>query len=152
MEGEEIAAKDLFPEEPGITDITLVVEDKEIHTAKAILMCASPVFKTMFTSDFKEKTAQKIHFPEKKYDDFALFLLKIFPQEYIELDEDKVIRILPLAREYETQQIVKDCEAWMISRLSWKKISFAEYSRDQDIVYLLQWLKIAEDYEQGYPK
>ncbi|XP_061177378.1 BTB and MATH domain-containing protein 38-like [Saccostrea echinata] len=139
-----------FQEERGITDITLIVEDKEIHTVKAILMSASPVFKAMFTLDFKEKTAQKIPLPEKKYKDFVLFLLRIFPKEYIELNEEKIKRILPLAREYETTQILKDCEAWMISRLSVKKSTedaFQNSRNFRDISYLLEWLTIAHDYD-----
>ncbi|XP_061176173.1 kelch-like protein 28 [Saccostrea echinata] len=149
MEEDENAVEDPFPEEPGITDIALIVEDREIHTIKAFLMSVSPVLKAMFTSKFREKSEQRIQFPEKKYDDFVLFLKKLHHKEYLELD-DKVKRILPLAREYETAQIVKDCEAWMISRLSVKKSKENAFvwrgNRSQDLNYLIEWLTIADDY------
>ncbi|XP_062620158.1 uncharacterized protein LOC134281743 [Saccostrea cucullata] len=85
MEEEENVVDDPFP---GITDIALIVEDREIHTVKAFLMSASPVFNAMFTSDFKEKSEQRIHSPEKTYDDFVLFLKMLHRKEYLELNDD----------------------------------------------------------------
>ncbi|KAK3100356.1 hypothetical protein FSP39_018648 [Pinctada imbricata] len=65
---------DSFPWEEGYTDITLIVEDKPIHTNKGFLMAASPIFKTMFLSAYKEKKAKKIPLPGKTYSDVVQFL------------------------------------------------------------------------------
>lgn len=37
--------KEYFPYDPDVTDFTLVVEKKELHVAKVVLIDASPVFK-----------------------------------------------------------------------------------------------------------
>lgn len=58
---EDQQPRPLFPK----TDAILEVEGREIHINKQILADSSPVFKTMFESDFKEKHMYKIPLPEK---------------------------------------------------------------------------------------
>ena len=53
---------------------TLIVEGEEIHINNEELMEKSPVFKAMFTSNFKEKNAKQIPLPGKKLKDFLTFL------------------------------------------------------------------------------
>ncbi|KAJ8311526.1 hypothetical protein KUTeg_010881 [Tegillarca granosa] len=68
-----------FVEEPGITDIALVVEGKKLFVNKFVLAVASPVFKKMFTSEFKEKDTSEVKLPGKKYKDVLEFLMCIYP-------------------------------------------------------------------------
>lgn len=68
-----------FLEETHLTDIALVVEGKKLFVNKAILAVASPVFNTMFYSNFKEKNAKEVSLPNKKYDDMVTFLKSIYP-------------------------------------------------------------------------
>ena len=73
-----------FPPIPDITDITLKVETTLIHVNKGVLMVASPVFKTMFTSNFMESGQTVITLPEKKAKDMRIFLKCIYPdRDYI---------------------------------------------------------------------
>lgn len=60
------------------TDVTLMVEKKPFHLNKKWLAENSPVFKTMFESEFEEKHAEVIPLPEKKFKDFELFLCSFY--------------------------------------------------------------------------
>ena len=71
---EDQQPRPLFPK----TDAILEVEGREIHINKQILADSSPVFKTMFESDFKEKQMHKIPLPGKKYEDFEKFVFLIY--------------------------------------------------------------------------
>ncbi|XP_062566469.1 BTB and MATH domain-containing protein 36-like [Saccostrea cucullata] len=97
-----------FREDSGVTDVILMVEDKEIHVTKVILMRSSPVFRAMFTDDFKEKSESRITFPGKSYEDFVLFLRSFYPGEHLELNVSVIERILPLAREYGMDALMKN--------------------------------------------
>ena len=46
----------------------------------------SPVFKKMFTSDFKEKLFSEINLPNKKFDDIIEMLNTIYPHKTHEID------------------------------------------------------------------
>lgn len=65
-----------FPE----TDVILVVEDRNIHVNKAVLSQHSPVFDTMFKSQFKESTAKEIPLEDKKAEDVVEFLSCFYPK------------------------------------------------------------------------
>jgi len=45
-----------FETEDDFTDVTLVVEERPLHTNRSLLAFASPVFACMFTSEFRERT------------------------------------------------------------------------------------------------
>lgn len=64
-----------FPE----TDVTLIVEDQKIHVNKAALSEHSPVFGTMFKSQFKERSAKEITLVDKKAADVVEFLKSFYP-------------------------------------------------------------------------
>lgn len=61
-------------------DVILVVENKKLYCNRAILSIWSPVFETMFKSNFKEKESSEVNFPGniknnlfKRY--FSIFIL-----------------------------------------------------------------------------
>lgn len=58
---------------PG-TYLTLVVEGQKIQVNKAVLSEHSPVFNTMFNSNFKESTSIEIELEDKKAADVVEFL------------------------------------------------------------------------------
>ena len=47
------------------SDLVLKVEHTVFHVHRAVLMVSSPVFETMLSSDFKEKSAKVIQLPGK---------------------------------------------------------------------------------------
>ena len=61
------------------TDLTLIVEDKELHFCKSFLKASSPVFEKMFNSDFKEKNSDRVPLPDKTYKDMDIFLQQLHP-------------------------------------------------------------------------
>lgn len=63
---------------PG-TDLTLVVEGQKIQVNKAVLSEHSPVFNTMFNSNFKESTSKEIELEDKKAADVVEFLKCFYP-------------------------------------------------------------------------
>ena len=64
------------------TDVTLEVEGRQIHVNRQTLAEHSPVFKGMFESDFKEKHMDNIPLPDKKFEDFEIFLSSFYYNEF----------------------------------------------------------------------
>ena len=60
------------------TDVILKVEGESFHLNRKWLAENSPVFKTMFESEFKEKHNKVIHLPGKKFRDFETFLFSFY--------------------------------------------------------------------------
>lgn len=56
------------------------MEDQKIHVNKAVLSQHSPVFDTMFKSQFKESTAKEIPLEDKKAEDVVEFLSCFYPK------------------------------------------------------------------------
>lgn len=61
------------------SDVTLVIEDKQLYTCRGILASASPVWRRMFVAEFKEKVAKEIPLPDKQFDEVMELLLCISP-------------------------------------------------------------------------
>ncbi|XP_052696817.1 uncharacterized protein LOC128175322 [Crassostrea angulata] len=99
-----------FPE----TDVTLIVEDQKIHVNKAVLSEHSPVFGTMFKSQFKERSAKEITLVDKKAADVVEFLKSFYPNMNHPINSNNVLQVLPLAHEYQSP-LVADCEDFMIA-------------------------------------
>jgi hypothetical protein len=68
-----------FETKDDLSDITLIVEDKKLYVHKTMLGYSSPVFRQMFTADLKEKNAEEVPLPGKKYQAFVNFLHQIYP-------------------------------------------------------------------------
>ena len=62
-----------------MSSITLVVEGQKLHVHREILAAWSPVFKSMFVHNFKEKNMDEIELPGKKVDDFVEMLHCMYP-------------------------------------------------------------------------
>ncbi|XP_062605187.1 kelch-like protein 15 [Saccostrea cucullata] len=139
---------DSFPCDPELTDLTLVVEEKKLHVIKAVLMDASPVFRKMFTDDFKEKNAAEVHLPGKEYSIFVLFLRCIFPREHVTLSERSIEDLLPLAHEYDVKCILRECETWLLTELEFKKAKVENHyvNVENDVEYLTKCLYYGSEY------
>ncbi|XP_062574910.1 kelch-like protein diablo isoform X2 [Saccostrea cucullata] len=99
-----------FPE----TDVTLLVEGRKIHVSKAVLSQHSPVFKAMFSGNFKESKQKEVPLHDKKFQDVVEFLRSFYPNMKHKLTGHNVLQVLPLAHEYQSP-LVDDCEDFMIS-------------------------------------
>ena len=69
------------------SDVVLVVEEDRFHVHRNILGMWSKVFTTMFTSQFREKTAEEVPLPGKKSAEIKEMLLVIYPTSAKPIDE-----------------------------------------------------------------
>ena len=60
-------------------DIILNVEEKKLYCNRAFLAIWSPVFETMFKSNFRERDSMEINLPGKSFDDMKELLAVIYP-------------------------------------------------------------------------
>jgi len=63
------------------SDVVLVVEDRKFHVHRSTLSMWSPVFETMFTSEFKEKTSPEIPLPVKRASEIEALLKLIYSRK-----------------------------------------------------------------------
>ncbi|ESO81909.1 hypothetical protein LOTGIDRAFT_170454 [Lottia gigantea] len=104
-----IEEDDEFTKPTEFTDLTLVVEGKQLHTARYLLITASPVFKVMLTTThFKEKNADKIDLPCETFRDVQLLLKYISPDAGV-LTADASERLLPIADKYQIEGLKSRC-------------------------------------------
>ncbi|XP_064617021.1 kelch-like protein 2 [Liolophura sinensis] len=99
------------------SDITLVVEDKPIHAHKTVLSLASPVWKAMFSGDFKEKRVDFVDLPGKVHGDVVELLEFVYPPCKKSLTDDNVYKILPLTDEYQIQWLKDASEEFLVERI-----------------------------------
>ncbi len=77
MEGDEEYPD--FTSMDEMSSVTLIIEDHKLYVHREVLAAWSPVFKSMFIRDFKEKEQKEITLPDKKVDDFVELLHCMYP-------------------------------------------------------------------------
>ena len=98
------------------SDVILVVQSWELHVHKSILSLQSPVFKAMFSGQFKEATAERVVLEGKTHKWFLQFLRLLYPPNMIKdskivISDANVLEILKLADEYQACNVVSQCLA-----------------------------------------
>jgi len=68
-----------FTVEDEMSSVTLIIEDQCLYVHKEVLAAWSPVFRSMFTRNFKEKEQREIELPDKKVDEFIELLHCMYP-------------------------------------------------------------------------
>ncbi|KAK7505032.1 hypothetical protein BaRGS_00003602 [Batillaria attramentaria] len=127
----------LFATPDDMTDVIFVVEDRKLYFNKTILMMCSPVFKSMFTSSFKEKEAKEIPLPDKKYGDVVVFFEQIHPMFTQQpITDTTLAQILPLADEYQVKPVLQKCGQYLLAQI--KGVSSSSLTTDKVLFYL--WL------------
>lgn len=99
------------------SDTVLVVEGNKFHVHRSVLGMWSPVFSTMFTAQFKEKTADEIPLPEKKATEVKEMLLVIYPTSAREINRKNFLILLNLAKEYMMTKLTQKCESFLLRQL-----------------------------------
>ena len=125
------------------SDVVLVVEEDRFHVHRCILGMWSEVFTTMFTSQFKEKTAKEIPLPGKKSAEIKEMLLVIYPTSAKPISESSCAFLLDLAKEYMMAKLTEKCETYLMDRLFPTLGGFC-FSRRKD--YCLELLEIAQNH------
>lgn len=96
------------------SDVVLVVQGKQFHVHRSILMMQSPVFEAMLNGNFKEANEKKITLRGKTSEDMLQFLKLLYPQNMtktplISFTDDRVLDILVLADEYQAESVMNQC-------------------------------------------
>ncbi|EGT45302.1 hypothetical protein CAEBREN_19056 [Caenorhabditis brenneri] len=78
------------------TDAILVVDGKKLHVNKALLSYHSDYFKTLFNSNFVEKSIEEIPIEDVKFEDFAI-LLSLVHEKPLKITKPSVENLLELA-------------------------------------------------------
>ena len=125
------------------SDVLLVVEEDRFHVHRCILGMWSEVFTTMFTSQFKEKTAKEIPLPGKKSAEIKEMLLVIYPTSAKPICESNYAFLLDLAKEYMMAKLTEKCETYLMDRL-FSTLGGFSLGRRKD--YCLELLEIAQNY------
>lgn len=97
-----------------IDETTKTVNGLKAH--KQVLAAISTVFAAMFSGNWKEN-ANPITIVDASYESFEKFM-EFFYKDQVELTEDNVGEILHLAHKYNVEDLVSNCESFMITSLS----------------------------------
>ncbi|XP_031572123.1 BTB and MATH domain-containing protein 38-like [Actinia tenebrosa] len=104
---------------------------------------ASPVFKAMLSSNFKEKDTNEIILPGKKINEFVDLLRQLYPLHDGEITLKSIKYIYSLADEYQMTKVMKDCRLFLLSTRKTKENAM-------DMLLLAQDLEAAEARQQCY--
>ncbi|XP_052079256.1 uncharacterized protein LOC127717589 [Mytilus californianus] len=125
-------------------NIALVFGESKLYVQKEHLIAVSPVFETMFSSKFLEGSLKEIPLPNKKLSHFVHFLRYLSPGFDDELTEATVHHMLHLADEYQTDDLKKRIDEFLVRQVYFKSDSITS---EQIIVKILE----AEKYKvNGY--
>ena len=100
-----------------LSDVVVVVEDDRFHVHRCILGMWSELISTMFTSQFKEKTAEEVPLLGEKSAEIKEMLLVIYPTSAKPIGESNYTFLLDLAKEYMMAKITEKCESYLVGRL-----------------------------------
>jgi len=111
-----------FSEPWKFSDVVLVVEDQKFHVHRSTLSIWSPVFETMFTSQFKERSMYEIPLPGKKASEIKELLLIIYPtvseKGWNTVTNENCYFLVELADEYQMDAIKQRCENFLVNEVS----------------------------------
>jgi hypothetical protein len=102
-------------------DVILIVENRKLYCNRSILSIWSPVFETMFKSNFKEKESSEINLPDKNYDDIYELLQVIYPPNKA-VTALNVEKLLELADEYQIIELNKRCRNFLMQQRGMSKL------------------------------
>ena len=103
------------------SDLVLLVEGRKLQVHRDILALSSPVFSRMLEGDFKEKTAQEISLPGKRFHEMREMLLVIYPTTQKSVNEINCYFLLALAHEYQVSTVIEKCKRCLLEALKSKQ-------------------------------
>ncbi|XP_071150714.1 BTB and MATH domain-containing protein 38-like [Mytilus edulis] len=95
-------------------NVALVFGNSKLYVQKELLIAVSPVFKAMFSSSILEGSKEEIPLPGKQLSHFVLFLRYLAPGFDDEFSGDTVHDMLSLADEYQTDDLKKRIEKFLV--------------------------------------
>ncbi|KAK3607694.1 hypothetical protein CHS0354_016717 [Potamilus streckersoni] len=100
-----------------LTDITLIVEGKELHFSKYPLMAGSVVFANMI-KDSEDKS--RLVLDDVPYDDMIMFLECLHPKRLQVTTDKNLEQVANIAHRFKHEGILYRCEEYIVERLSLK--------------------------------
>ncbi|XP_045202125.2 uncharacterized protein LOC123555593 [Mercenaria mercenaria] len=120
-----------------LDEVRLVFDDQqELFVSQNFLILSSPVFEAMFKNEFKEKQSKTVNLTGKNYADFLEFLMCIHPGFLNPITESNVLRIAPIAEEYQVASIVTSCKSLMKNWLD-KELQVAKRSSTSTLEHVV---------------
>lgn len=102
------------------SDVTFLVENREIHAHRAILSARCDHFRAMFTSGMKETNEKVVEIPAVRYDVFYEVLNYIYTDKVDKLTAEMAIDVY-IAADLYTLDLLKDkCEAAVQSQINFE--------------------------------
>lgn len=101
-----------------LCDVRLVAGNEAFSAHRAVLAAASPVFRAMFVSDMKERTAAEVTLHGVHPRSLRVALQFIYTAHARIEDEDEALLALDAARMYNLDTLERFVEGYLISRLS----------------------------------
>lgn len=95
------------------SDLVLKVEDRKFHVHRGVLIVCSPVFETMLSSGFKEKTAKEISLPGKDATEIEQMLQGIYPDQDLFISKENCLALLKLSTEYQIDRLNTRCQEYL---------------------------------------
>ena len=100
----------------------------------------------MFTSHFKEKTAQEVPLPEKKSAEIKEMLLVIYPTSSKPIDQSNYVFLLNLAEEYMMAKLTERCEKFLMYGSEKQTLGSPTTAPLCGFLHCLDLLDIAQNY------
>jgi len=104
------------------TDVSFIVEGKEMKAHKAFIAQRCPYFEKMFESGMKESQGNPIVVPENVQYDIFSKLLEYLYCDIVDLDEETAVDLLKLSNEYSVVSLKSFCEEFLVKKLSKENI------------------------------
>ncbi|XP_002739313.1 kelch repeat and BTB domain-containing protein 8-like [Saccoglossus kowalevskii] len=99
-----------------LTDVVLVVQNREFPCHRNVLACCSPYFKAMFTSGMRESSSHKITIED--IEPLAVeLMLKYVYTSHVDVDGDNVQALLHAASVFQMPMLARVCTAFLKSQL-----------------------------------
>jgi len=100
------------------SDLKVLVGEKVFYCHKIIFMCRSPVFKTMFTTDMKEKSENSVTITDTDPDTFEKFNHFLYTDSVSFDSPSTATALLYLAEKYDVETLKKFCEFEMMHNIT----------------------------------
>ncbi|XP_060066234.1 BTB and MATH domain-containing protein 38-like [Ylistrum balloti] len=106
-----------FTQEDELSDVTLLIEGRELHVHRQYLAEWSPVWRRMFLGGFLEQHARQIPLPGKRITEVTELLHCIYSSQK-PISDENVRFLLELAEEYQIDRIKHRCEKFLLTQQS----------------------------------
>eukprot|EP00731_Ephydatia_muelleri_P008903 Em0004g1241a len=128
-------AKQLFLNQPLLSDVCLMVEGKTIHAHKVVFLARCEVLSAMFRGGFVEGDRSEVELHDISYENMLAFLEYLYT-DHCSIEEGDSVGILELSNEYMMPRLTSLCELYIqneVNRATSESLPLA----DIDVISLL---------------